>query len=84
MMAWQDLCVSGDEGHSNKTKILGQCELLECLQGVMQQKSSLVPRVQSREKKPKRNYCICPEINFKKIYMLYGGNFGQALVGRTL
>lgn len=50
MVAWQDLHVSGSEGHSNERKILGQCELMECLESVMQPKNPHLPRVQSRGK----------------------------------
>lgn len=50
MVAWQDLYVSENEGHSTERKIFGQCELVECLEGVMQLKSPHLPRVQSRAK----------------------------------
>lgn len=41
VMAWQDLYVSGNEGHRDEKKNLGQCELVGCQEGAMQLKSWL-------------------------------------------
>lgn len=49
-MAWQDLYVSGNEGHRHEKQNLGQCELVGCQEGAMQLKSWLAAEAH-----------VCPE-----------------------
>lgn len=71
-MAWQDLCVSENEGHRDEKRNLGQCELVGCQEGAMQPKvwlnaeAHVCPECRAGtlpEKNPKRSYFICPGIS---------------------
>lgn len=78
VMAWQDLYVSGNEGHRDEKKNLGQCELVGCQEGAMQLKSWLAaeahvcPECRAGTllgKKNKRSYYIC--LGISKYYFMW-------------